>query len=420
VKAWSDRPFPGTVPLAQVAAQGKVLGNDGGESRVVYEIASFPGWVAKLYKEPLKAVDASGLAAIIDLPAAMGPGDLAHVDACTAWPTARILADHGDHATVGVVMAKAPDRFLADFRLRGDRISKGKPLTIDWLIGNDDKLAHHGIRCPTADVRRRVAWEFLALGDLLDRHLVVYGDWSYRNCLWAPVKGEVFLLDMDSCRQHQREWVESMEWEDPLSPVTARKPLSRYNDRYKLALLAARCIAGERGDPLRALAALPPELRLGTFGSAVRLALTTTSAPSRPAPGELLSALQAPAPAADGSHVTGYRPVRRAAAGSVRLTRDRVAAPGNGAGASRPGSTAQHVPPPSRGPADGQRMGTGTGGAAGPAGQRGWGAARSARPYVERPSPTWPAPVTPGKAAARVAAAAVALLVIIGILIAIF
>jgi hypothetical protein len=168
MRAWSDRPFPGTVRLATVAAQGEVLGNDGGESRVVYEIAGFPGWVAKLYQEPLSAADARSLAALIDLPAAMGPGDLGQVDSCTAWPTARVLADAGDE-TVGVVMLKAPVRFLADFRLRGDRVNRGKPLTIDWLIGNDESLAHHGITRPTRDLRLRLAREFLALGNLLDR-----------------------------------------------------------------------------------------------------------------------------------------------------------------------------------------------------------------------------------------------------------
>lgn len=432
MRTWSDRPFPGAVRLAQVVAQQKVLGKDGGESRVVYEIAGYPGWVAKLYKEPLRAADASDLTDIIDLPAGMGPGDLAHVNLCTAWPTARIVEDHGD-ATVGVMMAMAPGRFLADFRLRGDRVSKDQPLTIDWLIGNDQKLVQHGIGRPTADLRRHIASEFLALGDLLDRHLVVYGDWSYRNCLWDPVNGEVFLLDMDSCRLHQRAWVESMEWEDPQSPVATRAPLSRYNDRYKLALLAARCITGERGNPQRALDALPPELRLGAFGSAVALTLTAAAEYDRSAPDVLYSALKAPVPAADGSHVTGFRPVRRAGASSTRSSENRVTVPANGWGASSPGSADQPAPPPPRSPADGQRTGTDARGATAPAGQRLWTSGPACEPgrraagsggrYGHGPSATRPGEngsglIRPGLVTpARVVAAAVALLILLIIVI---
>ena len=386
MRTWSDRPFQGTVRLGQVASQEKVLGKDGGESRVVYEIAGFPGWVAKLYKEPLKAADASDLGDIIELPAGMGPGDLGHVDLCTAWPTARILEDGGE-ATVGVMMAIAPGRFLADFRLRGDRVSKDQPLTIDWLIGNDEKLVHqHGISRPTADLRRQIASEFLALGDLLDRHRLVYGDWSYRNCLWDPVSGDVFLLDMDSCRQRHRAWVESMDWEDPQSPVAARAPLSRYNDRYKLALLAARCITGERGNPQRALDALPLDLGQGAFGSAVALTLTTTEVRDRSAPGALYSALKAPTPTADGSHVTGFRPVGRAGANRTRPTGIRVTAPANG---GRPSSSRPAGRPRPLGPATGRRPGAGSRGPASTVGQpqrMGWvtGPARPAGKWCRR------------------------------------
>jgi hypothetical protein len=320
MKSWSDRPFAGEVPRDQVARQGRSLGMNGGEAHVVYEIANHPGWVAKLYKQSMLSLEADSLRKLIELPGSMSDNDLARVDTCTAWPTARIVEND---ETVGVVMAKAPDHFFVQFRLRGGRVGAAEVLPIDWLIGDEANLARQDIRIPGADLRQRIAGEFLAVGELFERYNLIYGDWSYRNSLWSPGDGQIFLLDMDSSRLSRRRWVESPEWEDPLNPVSTRKPLDCYNDRYKLAVLAVRCITGERGDPIEALHRLPARLRSSEFEATLCTALTASSAQQRPTAGELLKALRS-RPAAHlytvpaGSNVTGQRPVRRSAGGTGR------------------------------------------------------------------------------------------------------
>jgi hypothetical protein len=320
MRSWSDRPFAGEVSRHLVARQGRSLGTEGGEAKVVYEIADHPGWVAKLYKRPMLRLDADNLATLIELPGSLDVSDLALVDSITAWPTARIVEDS---ATVGVVMALAPSHFFVEFRLRGNRTCESRVLPIDWLVGDGAKLARQGIETPDAGSRWRIAREFLVVGDLLERRNVVYGDWSYRNSLWSPARAQVFLLDMDSCRLGRRLWMESPEWEDPLYPVHSCKPLDCYNDRYKLAVLTIRCLTGIRGDPVQAFGRLPGELQSARFGTIVHRALTAGSAEQRPTAGELLTALSSAAPArphaaAAGSNVTGQRPVRRSAGNGNR------------------------------------------------------------------------------------------------------
>jgi hypothetical protein len=374
MKSWSDRPFVGEVPKDEVARQGRSLGMNGGEAHVVYEIADHPGWVAKLYKQSMLSWEADSLRKLIELPGSMRGNDLARLDSSTAWPTARIVEND---ATVGVVMAKAPDRFFVEFRLRGGRVGAAEVLPIDWLIGDEANLARQDIRIPDADLRQRIAEEFLTVGDLFERHNIIYGDWSYRNSLWSPCDGQVFLLDMDSGRLSRRQWVESPEWVDPLYPVSTRKPLDCYSDRYKLAVLAVRCITGERGDPIKALGRLPARLRSSGFGAALDAALTTSSAQHRPTAGELLTSLRSVrtahvyrAPA--GSNVIGHRPVRRSIGGTSRPG-DKTRPP---AGQSGLRTSTSPAGPESRPPSPGT----------GPSGQSGstygYPASRTHSPYV--------------------------------------
>jgi hypothetical protein len=380
MKSWSDRPFAGEVAKDQVARKGRSLGMNGGDAHVVYEIADHPGWVAKLYKQSMLSLEADSLRKLVELPGSMSGSDLARVDSCTAWPTARIL-DNG--VTVGVVMAKAPDDFFVEFKLRGNRVGAAEVLPIDWLIGDEANLARQDIRIPGADVRQRIAREFLAVGELLERHNVVYGDWSYRNSLWSPDDGQVFLLDMDSGRLCRRRWVESPEWEDPLYPVSTRKPLDCFNDRYKLAVLAVRCVTGARGDPVEALSGLPVRLRSSEFGATLHTALTTSSAQQRPTAGELLNALRS-VPAAHvyaapaGSNVTGQRPVRRAT-GRTSRPGDKTRPAAGGPGPKTPASPVGQSTPPGPGT---WPSGEGTRPPGRPGSTYGYTASRTYSPYV--------------------------------------
>src|ERR1039457_5683132 len=78
----------------------------------------------------------------------------------TAWLVARVT--EFDH-TVGVMMAKAPDDFLVDLKLRGDRVDRSKLLIIDWLIGKAATPVYQNIPVPSLGDRCQILQELLAL-----------------------------------------------------------------------------------------------------------------------------------------------------------------------------------------------------------------------------------------------------------------
>src|SRR5262249_21897739 len=130
-----------------------------------------------------------------------------------------------------------------------------------------------------------------AVGALLERHGVVYGDWSYANAFWARGTGRVFVIDMDSCGIGDRPWVESKSWDDPgVEPGTR---LTTYTDRYKLTVLVLRCLSGVRGmDFAAAHAALPERFHAGRLGEALWSGLTTPDPGERPTMKRLLTLLE--------------------------------------------------------------------------------------------------------------------------------
>ncbi|WP_169314341.1 hypothetical protein [Streptomyces piniterrae] len=321
----------GTVVRLPEVPEGATLAEAKGESRKVYEIDGRPGWLAKLYRQPLTAPEEDRLEALIALPSGMPETDVALLDRQTAWPVARIV-DAG--RTVGVVMARAPGKFFATIRKRFSGDSSGpEPLPLDWLIATNESIAKRGLRAPDAATRTRAGWELLRIGALFERHHVVYADWSYSNAFWDQDTGEVFVIDMDTCGIHRREWIESPGGEDPLFQDNSR-PLTAYSDRYKVALLAVRCLTGHRDDPHAAYGRLDPSVRESGFGTELHRMLTATDPTDRPGLGELLTAFEVchvpqRRRAADGSNVTGEVRVRgRASRGGGRVDEPREDAPG--------------------------------------------------------------------------------------------
>ncbi|UYQ63750.1 hypothetical protein [Streptomyces peucetius] len=293
--------------------QDTVIARDNGESRLVYEIAGHPGWLAKIYKQPAGAERSSDLQRLVYLPTVMSQDDQALVDRSLSWPTTRI---HDGPDLVGVVMAKAPDPFYARLKAPSGR-QDSAPLELDWLASAPAKCEAAGLRPPDTGVRIRAVRELLEAGALFARHDLVYADWSYRNTLWNHRTGQVFVIDMDSCGIGTRDWVESYGWQDPLFPDRSRR-LTVHSDRYKLAVMAVRCLTAVRQDPLAAHRELVATTGSDAFTDALGEALKATRETDRPDPEQLLAALRrtrdttaahpgtpAPSPRAPSSNVTG-------------------------------------------------------------------------------------------------------------------
>ncbi|MEV5844069.1 hypothetical protein AB0M32_19100 [Streptomyces sp. NPDC051985] len=312
MKTWSDNPFPDDIPLSSVKLAGENLGG-GGQAHTVERLSDRPGWVAKLYKSPMAPAQAATLGRLVALPHSMTEADRGALDRGAAWPVSRIT--DGDR-TVGVVMAEAPSRFYVPFNLRGGRRSGPRELQLDHLVKDSAYLTDIGVRPPTRQRRLEIACRFLELGAVLERHDVVYGDWSYRNALWDQDSDSVYLLDMDSCGIGTRSWIASPDWSDPAFPEGT--PLTVPTDRYRMALLTLRCITGARGEPLESLSRLERDWPASdTFPALLRQALDRGDLRNRPRTAVLLKALRSPGGSGaqtdvgPGSNVTGFRQVRR-------------------------------------------------------------------------------------------------------------
>ncbi|MFH8615074.1 hypothetical protein ACH4E8_08350 [Streptomyces sp. NPDC017979] len=307
---WSMSPFAPDTARSGLRLADASLG-EGGESTGVREVVGHPGWVTKLYKEPLAPDEADTLARLIELPGKMSWADMCLVDRHSAWPVARVT-DRGE--TVGVIMPRIPDSFYVRFAYGEGGRTEPKELLLDHLVLQDAKFTALGLDPPSAARRRSTAVRFLSLGALMERYDVVYGDWSYRNALWSQQNGDVFLIDLDSCGIESRRWIRSHHWEDPLFPQGTR--LTTHTDRYRMAVLTLRVLTGTRGDPRRALEGLA-EQRAGDAELVLllRRAVTTAQPSERPSVAGLLAAMEV-RPAAPETPVAPSRPVAAGGAGA--------------------------------------------------------------------------------------------------------
>ncbi|MFF0863351.1 hypothetical protein ACFYUV_16450 [Nonomuraea sp. NPDC003560] len=295
MRTWSDSPFEAVTPIEEVAERGAVIAAENGESEIVYECAAHPGWLVKLYR-PGHAAAAGGaagvLARLIALPAGMPAADRALIDRSVSWPVTRVV-DGG--RTAGVVIARAPAEFSVPMRMISGSTTV-RLLEVDHLVQADPGFfARRGWETPGPAERLAVARNLAAVGALLERHDVVYGDWSYANAFWTRRSGRVFVIDVDSCGLTDRPWVESKMWDDPR--VAPGDRLTVRTDRYKLAVLVVRCLTGVRGpDPEAAHAALPSAVRDGPLGRALHRSLTAADPAGRPAVADLLALLETARP----------------------------------------------------------------------------------------------------------------------------
>ncbi|TYK52521.1 hypothetical protein [Actinomadura decatromicini] len=348
MRAWSDRPFEPVTELAEVAAAGARIAGENGQSTAVYESADHPGWLVKRYKPGFPEEPPDVLDRLIALPGAMTPADLAVVDAATCWPVSRVVSDG---VTVGVVVAKAPAEFFTTVRTPFGP-PESVPLNLDQLVQTDDEFYKvRELAVPGGRERRSVARSVLRVGALLERHDVVYGDWSYANLFWERGAGRVFLIDMDSCGLSSRAWVECNSWNDPAVPQGER--LTVRTDRYKVAVAVLRVLTGVRGEDAHpALDALDAPLRASTFGEALRCSLDDPPE-LRPSSGELLELLETeldPRPASRPAKPPAARPAEPAATRPVPTARGAPPPAPAKPAAPAPAPAAPPVPAPAAAP----------------------------------------------------------------------
>lgn len=249
---WSDPPGAARLmKLAELGVLGDNLSADTGESRRVCRLPRFPGWLFKEYRKPLTPSDADRLKKLIYLPSQMKPADLRLVNGHTAWPATQVVGSGGE--TLGALMPLAPASFNYQWTLRPGKVID-KPLEVDVLALSETAQRDKNLPAQSLTDRIAVCSSFAAIGGLFERHGLVYLDWSGANVFWSTTKHDAFVIDMDGCSIGPRKQIQTHSWEDPLVPMGA--VAGNPSDRYRVALLAARCLTGLRGDPPETVAAL--------------------------------------------------------------------------------------------------------------------------------------------------------------------
>lgn len=234
-------PLPSVVPLTSLGPLGPPVSTDDGQSRKVSPLERYDGWLAKLYRSPVGDAGTARLDALLALPGAVSEGDRQLIRSTTSWPVARITA--GLNETVGCVIPRAPANFHVRLQASATR-AVHKYLDVDWLAMSDATLVGRSIRVPSNAERLRVCRNVIAVAACLERHRIVYSDWSYSNTFWDPLEHSVFVIDVDGCGRDSIPNIFQPNWDDPLTPRSARA--DGCTDRFRVALLVARCLTGKR------------------------------------------------------------------------------------------------------------------------------------------------------------------------------
>jgi hypothetical protein len=239
---WSTCPFGRSVPLSDLGEKGDTISQNNGESRRVCRLEAHPEWLFKEYTKPLPPASSLRLKRLIHLPGIMNsPGDEALVNQHTSWPSARVT--DGLAQTVGVLMPFAPGHYVTAIRLPSGRTLR-KTLEIDLMAIPAEDQARKGLTAQALDDRIAVCTSLTSVAALFERHGVVYLDWSYANVFWSILAKSAYVIDIDGCSFEARTQIQSNSWEDPLVP--RGKDAGNEVDRYRVALLTARCLTGRR------------------------------------------------------------------------------------------------------------------------------------------------------------------------------
>jgi hypothetical protein len=239
--AWPLSPVGRVVPLVGLGAFGENLGQHNGESRRVCRLQSYPDWILKEYPAPLLGDGVGRLNRLIQLPGQMFAEDRALVDAHTSWPASRVV--DAWQRTIGVLIPLAPANFSATRQMPGGRTQR-KLLEVDVLALTEARQTQLKLLPQSLKDRISVCASIAAVGALFERHGLVYLDWSYANIFWSQVDHSAYVIDLDGCSFGSRPQIQTPNWEDPLVP--RGYDAGNESDRYRVALLIARCLTGRR------------------------------------------------------------------------------------------------------------------------------------------------------------------------------
>jgi hypothetical protein len=239
--AWSSCPVGTIVELTDLEPLGQTLGQHNGESRRVCRLREHPEWVFKEYQAPVLAAHEERLTRLIGLPAQMTATQKALVDRHTSWPTTCVV--DGRDKTIGVLMPLAPPKYSSTRQMPGGR-KEVRLLEVDVLALTEDQQAHFRLPRQSLPDRISVCACIASVGALFERQGLVYLDWSYANVFWSLTDHSAYVIDLDGCSFGARPQIETPNWADPLVPRGT--DAGNETDRFRVALLIARCITGKR------------------------------------------------------------------------------------------------------------------------------------------------------------------------------
>jgi hypothetical protein len=228
---------------------------------------------------------------LIQLPKQMTAADRALVDEHTSWPVSRVLDEQ--QKIIGVLMPLAPPAYSSHRQLPSGR-SESRVLEVDVLALNETRQTILGLPPQSLADRISVCASIATVGALIERHDLVYLDWSYANLFWSLHDHSAYVIGLDGCSFGPRPQINAPDWEDPQVPLG--QSAGNQSDRYRVALLIARCLTGLRSNPTEIRSELFT-LRLyqgavsGVVGLLVR-ALKGESVDKRPSIGEISAALE--------------------------------------------------------------------------------------------------------------------------------
>ncbi|MFJ8476744.1 hypothetical protein [Kitasatospora sp. NPDC094011] len=236
-RGWS---LPRAVGLGDLGPLAEPISEHNGQAVAVRPLTDHPGWLAKLYRPDLHPEDARRIDLLISAPDTLPEAERAALYAGTCWPAARIHGP-GDPA-VGCVIPMAPEHYRAE--LRRGKFGERRFVEIDWLAKSDESIRRVGLPRPGFEDRLAACRRLTELAAILERLGLVYSDWSFSNAFWSPDRRSVYLIDVDGCRPDRMPDIHQPNWADPLTPPGS--DADRCTDRYRLGLLVAKCLTGQR------------------------------------------------------------------------------------------------------------------------------------------------------------------------------
>ncbi len=237
VPAW---PLRQAVSRADLGRLGPAISENTGQSLSIQPLQDHPGWLAKIYRQPRPPQEADRLDWLVSAPQSLSDSDRTTLLSGSSWPAARIFEP--GKPTVGCVIPAAPDRFKTKLTVAATTVVRYTEL--DWLAKADESMQRVGIASPGHSGRLAVCASVTAVAAVLEKLGLVYSDWSYSNTFWSPADHSAFVIDIDGCQPGKMPNIRQPQWIDPLTSDGGEADC--FTDRYRLALLVARCLTSQR------------------------------------------------------------------------------------------------------------------------------------------------------------------------------